>query len=83
MHFLVALRNDISLPYIDAFYDQCSVSKKYFFSAFNIIFFYSFCRILGLTNNFAYVVMLSAAFDILGGQLGHEKVRKLLLYWYR
>jgi len=30
--------------------------------------------ILGLTNNFAYVVMLSAAFDILGGQLGHEKV---------
>jgi len=29
--------------------------------------------ILGLTNNFAYVVMLSAAFDILGGKLGSGK----------
>ena len=47
-------------------------SIKYF-----IIFTF---RILGLTNNFAYVVMLSAAFDILGGKLGSGKVRKTLMF---
>lgn len=42
--------------------------RRYFTTTFN------YYRILGLTNNFAYVVMLSAAFDILGGQLGQKKV---------
>ena len=39
----------------------------------NVLFVFFF-RVLGLTNNFAYVVMLSAAFDILAGQLGQKKV---------